>query len=243
MASEIQTGCADLDGRLPTERALAERFGVARNTIRRAMDFLESDGLITRHLGRGTFITPTTLDATHPADSVEAGGTLKRLSHTASPISPAPISTALVITSSAEVDDVSPRDMIETRLIIEPAAAAAAAVNATDADIQNLAEIQTLSTATSEMEEFEYHDAQIHRLISEMTHNSLINRIDGMLRALRNNAEWLAMKRRAYTSTQKAIYVRQHGEIIAALRQRSPRAAREAMGVHLEEVRRVLLDL
>ncbi|MEM7654176.1 MAG: FCD domain-containing protein, partial [Pseudomonadota bacterium] len=200
--------------------------------------FLESDGLITRHLGRGTFITPTTIDTTHSTNSVETGGILKRLSHP-----PSSNSASVVITSSAEVDDVSPRDMIETRLIIEPAAAAAAAVNATDADIQNLAEIQTLSTATSEMEEFEYHDAQIHRLISEMTHNSLINRIDGMLRALRNNAEWLAMKRRAYTSTQKAIYVRQHGEIIAALRQRSPRAAREAMGVHLEEVRRVLLDL
>lgn len=43
-------------GRLPTERALAEQFGTARNTIRRTMSLLADDGLIERHVGRGTFV-------------------------------------------------------------------------------------------------------------------------------------------------------------------------------------------
>lgn len=41
--------------KLPTERALGERYGVARNTVRRALQALEANKLITRHVGRGTF--------------------------------------------------------------------------------------------------------------------------------------------------------------------------------------------
>ncbi|WP_242662419.1 FadR/GntR family transcriptional regulator [Teichococcus deserti] len=42
-------------GRLPTERALSATYGVARNTLRRALDGLERAGLVERHVGRGTF--------------------------------------------------------------------------------------------------------------------------------------------------------------------------------------------
>jgi DNA-binding FadR family transcriptional regulator len=41
---------------LPNERALAEHYGVARNTIRRAIGTLESEDLISREVGRGTLI-------------------------------------------------------------------------------------------------------------------------------------------------------------------------------------------
>jgi DNA-binding FadR family transcriptional regulator len=42
--------------RLPTERALASHFGAARNTVRNIMKRLEVEGLIVRHVGRGTFV-------------------------------------------------------------------------------------------------------------------------------------------------------------------------------------------
>jgi DNA-binding FadR family transcriptional regulator len=46
------------DGRqVPPERELAAEFRVARNTIRRAMNMLRDDGKISRHVGRGTFVS------------------------------------------------------------------------------------------------------------------------------------------------------------------------------------------
>jgi DNA-binding FadR family transcriptional regulator len=42
--------------RIPPERALCLEFGVTRGALRKALDRLEEDGLIWRHVGRGTFI-------------------------------------------------------------------------------------------------------------------------------------------------------------------------------------------
>ena len=62
--------------RLPTERALSLQYGVARNTVRRALDGLEQQGLIHRHVGRGTFRSvasprPPEEEALSPAAVVE----------------------------------------------------------------------------------------------------------------------------------------------------------------------------
>lgn len=43
------------DGRLPSERALAERFAASRRVVRTALDALEDEGLIWRRQGSGTF--------------------------------------------------------------------------------------------------------------------------------------------------------------------------------------------
>lgn len=44
------------DGRLPTERALAEMLGISRRAVRRALEVLEAEGLIWRRQGSGTFV-------------------------------------------------------------------------------------------------------------------------------------------------------------------------------------------
>ena len=43
--------------RLPAERALAKQLGVARMTLRRAIDQLVAAGVVVREQGRGTFVT------------------------------------------------------------------------------------------------------------------------------------------------------------------------------------------
>jgi DNA-binding FadR family transcriptional regulator len=56
--------------RLPTERELVQRFSVARNAARKVLAQLEADGVITRHVGRGTFVAGVAGGADVPADSV-----------------------------------------------------------------------------------------------------------------------------------------------------------------------------
>jgi DNA-binding FadR family transcriptional regulator len=44
-------------GRLPSDRHLAAEYGVARNTIRRAVKAIAQNGILERHVGRGTSLT------------------------------------------------------------------------------------------------------------------------------------------------------------------------------------------
>jgi len=48
---------------LPSERELAEELGVSQGTVRKALDQLESNRLITRHQGLGTFVTVQSSDS------------------------------------------------------------------------------------------------------------------------------------------------------------------------------------
>jgi DNA-binding GntR family transcriptional regulator len=46
----------EIKGRLPSERALMQEFGLAQGTIRRALDMLVKEGLITKVHGLGSFV-------------------------------------------------------------------------------------------------------------------------------------------------------------------------------------------
>ena len=52
----IGKGELGADGRLPTERALAESLAVGRRAVRRALEVLEAEGLLWRRQGAGTFV-------------------------------------------------------------------------------------------------------------------------------------------------------------------------------------------
>jgi GntR family phosphonate transport system transcriptional regulator len=56
LRGEIASGRWPTGARLPTEAQLAERFGVNRHTVRRAIAALAAEGLIRTDQGRGTFV-------------------------------------------------------------------------------------------------------------------------------------------------------------------------------------------
>ena len=62
LEGEIRQGRLRPGERLPTEHDLAERFGVNRHTVRRAVAALEESGLVRAEQGRGTFVEHSVLD-------------------------------------------------------------------------------------------------------------------------------------------------------------------------------------
>lgn len=56
---EISSGRLGLGSRAPTETELSERYGVARMTVRHALDGLVAAGLLARKRGVGTFVART----------------------------------------------------------------------------------------------------------------------------------------------------------------------------------------
>jgi GntR family transcriptional regulator len=56
LVERIASGAWKVGARLPSEPAICEHFGVSRTTVRQALAELESEGLIRKEKGRGTFI-------------------------------------------------------------------------------------------------------------------------------------------------------------------------------------------
>lgn len=68
LAARLAAGDYPDNSRLPSERQLASDLGVARNTLREALDILESRGMIMRRAGAGSFVAqPGSWDETAPA--------------------------------------------------------------------------------------------------------------------------------------------------------------------------------
>src|ERR1044071_9674258 len=56
LLEEILEGRNGVDGRLPTEHELCERFAISRTPVSRALSELADEGVILRHRRRGTFV-------------------------------------------------------------------------------------------------------------------------------------------------------------------------------------------
>jgi DNA-binding FadR family transcriptional regulator len=191
-------------GRLPPERALAARFAVARNTLRRALGLLEDEGYLTRHVGRGTFI----VDRHHaPTDS-----------------------------AAFRMSEASPRDLLETRLIIEPRAAGLAATRASRADLDAISHALARSLAARQLGEFERWDAQLHLAIFIAAKNEVLINYCRAITEARNQPQWFELKKRSVTPERQLVYNEQHREIVAALIERNADGAAEAMRLHLRTV-------
>lgn len=98
--------------RLPSERELVERFGVARMTVRHALDMLQDEGLIERRRGRtgGTFVraTPPSLELTSVAGFEEhfaLSGAEVASTRTTTVPAPSVVATAFDIPAGTEVNE------------------------------------------------------------------------------------------------------------------------------------------
>lgn len=214
LAQALQAGRWQPGEKLPTERALGAQYGMARNTVRRALDALEAEGLIQRHVGRGTFRTGAAAEAA-PA------------------CPPLPLEQA---------EAFGPAEVVECRLAFEPELVAMAVARASPADLARMEACWQQAEAAADLAAFEHWDGALHDAIAVATHNRAAMALSRSLARVRLQAEWGALKARGATPARRAALQRQHRAIIDALRQRDRAAARGAMRAHILYVQRYMFE-
>lgn len=184
--------------RLPPEAELIARSGLSRATVREALRLLDADGLIEVKRGPGGGIT-----VRHPDPST--------LSHS--------------LVTMVALADVPLRELFEFRLVVEPAAAAAAA-----GALDESAAAELVRT----VEEGEGTAAALvdfHLLVARASGNAFY---DLILAALHGVLEWHveleSLAAEKWEDTRSA-----HGKIARAIASGDPRKAERAMRRHIEE--------
>ena len=189
---------------LPGERLLAARFGVSRGSIRDAFRLLETIGLLETRHGQGTF--PRELD-------------VNRLV--------APL--ASILTYQHDLRE----ELLDVRLMFEPAVARAAAGRVTDDDLADLQRIldtqrRKLKAGGSTIIE----DTAFHAVLARATRNRVVMRIMETLNDLLVESRKLSLKQKGRPERS----IRGHEAVVAALRRRDPDAAARAMHRHIDEI-------
>jgi len=197
--------------RLPSERELCERFGSARNTIRRALEMLKDEHRIVRPAPRGGYI-------------VDRGAAHRG-------------ATSLIGLSTGA----GPSDVLELRLIAEPSAAALAAIRATSAELDLLERLAQQTAQARSIAEREAHDAEFHMAIFRSTRNPLLVSLSQSINGVRAGDEWVENKQKILSEQRQCDFDAQHLAIVAALRSRDADRARAAMRAHIDSLRKSLL--
>jgi DNA-binding FadR family transcriptional regulator len=139
-------------------------------------------------------------------------------------------------------DQISPLQLIEARLAVEPFTTRLAVLHATQ---RNLADMEAVlahaEQSTQDKDEFSKWDGEFHLLIAQASSNPLLLSVYRQINHVRLHAQWDAMKEKILTPDVIADYNRQHRDIFNALHERDGQAAHTLITEHLEKARDDLL--
>ena len=189
----------------------------------------ERDLAIRLRVGRGTL--------RKAFDALEREGRIRRrVGHGTFVTSPTPGYDAALKLDAAP----TPADVMETRLMVEPAIAGAAALRATQSEITTL---QRLGEAPAEGDwrEWERRDNAFHTAVATASRNPLLVGLLETLHQMRRREDWSRLRRLTLTPERQATYIGQHRTLVAAIARRDPGAAAEAMRQHLQTVQAAML--
>jgi DNA-binding FadR family transcriptional regulator len=186
---------------------MIQMLGIPRSSLRRALEQLEREGAIWRHVGKGTFVS---YGSTSPA----AGDPFAGLGH-----------------------QLTPYRMMRARLCIEPALAREAAINASREALTRIATTVEGARAAASWAEYERQDDNFHRAIAEAADNVLLLALFDALNRVRREVAWGAVTRSSARPPQTHSSFAEHEAIAAAIEAHDADAAYQAMRRHLQSVR------
>jgi len=188
----------------PTERELGEQFGVSRTVIREALKALSERGLVAIQPGRGTFVADPGV------------GALKQ-----------PMKLFF------RRQNVSHRDLVEARRVVEIEVAQLAAQRARPEQVEKLrAAIEEMDNALGDVEHFVRADQHFHLLLAEATQNRMFPMLTESM------AELLYESRLLIFGVEGSPVRGQthHRALLNAVERGDAVAARRAMEEHLAQV-------
>lgn len=200
----LLSGGIEPGGRIPSERQLAEAFGVGRSAVREAIAALALIGLIEVRHGDGTY--------------------LKRPD---SPLLPQVVEWGLLLGEKRTAD------LVEARQKIEVDIAGLAAQRRTDEDIADLARILSRmeweARDDAAVGAFVDADVEFHLRLAEAARNSalrdVLSGIQALLRA------WIG---RVIGEGHRDLSYREHVPVLEAVKARDVQGAEAAMDAHMQ---------
>jgi DNA-binding FadR family transcriptional regulator len=210
--ARIKSGEYPVDTRLPSERTLSTELGVARNTVREALDVLETRQVIRRRAGSGSFVT-------YQSEAPQ-GNSRESLAENTSPLD------HLVVRGILEpelvrlaVINMTPRDIMGLDKV--------------------LSKMETVST---DADEFVRCEEELYRKIAQGTGNPLLAScyelaIQACLQSFRT-----ILMRRHLTPGRIQDYQKRYNSLFNAISARDIEAAVEFIKLHLIEEQKLLLQ-
>jgi len=192
---------------LPSEAALAERFGVSRPVIREALTHLKSLGIIGTRSGKPAVVRA--VDSRLPA---------------------------IFFATSLTLDGAEVTDLLEVRRGLEVQSAALAAERATPADVRKLRALTKGMKGHLERFEipaFVDLDVEFHLFIARATRNNLLVHLIEAIRGPLRESVLVGLTSRA--TAEEVLHVqRMHVQIVDAIAARDPLGASRAMADHFD---------
>jgi len=208
LAQAIAHGHFQPGDQLPSERVLANRFGVSRPVVREALTVLQEYGLIEIRHGSGAFVRQ---GAQKLVDSLE-------IMH--------PVSREELLA------------LLEVRLLIESGAAALAAERASPEQVAALEDAyrqmeQQVQKGGLAVEE----DLNFHAALARATQNAVLLQVLNTISDLMRQGLYRSRSDSLRIPGKPLIVLEEHKQILEAVKNRKPEAARQALIRHLENVR------
>lgn len=194
--------------RLPPERELIDLLGIGRAALRRGLDQLEREGVIWRHVGKGTFLSKGA-DAPGRDMPDPMVGIGKHL---------------------------TPLKLMRARITFEPALAREAALHASHDAVAQIHLALKRGRAAASWVEYERQDDEFHRAIAASSDNALLVALFDGLNRVRREISLGSVTRTSARPPDDHPSFEQHEQITAAIEARAPEEASQAMRRHLHSV-------
>lgn len=148
-------------------------------------------------------------------------------------------------TAAGDIADlISPLQLIETRLAVEPYMTKLATIHASQKDLESIETcIVQLQASCEDQDRFTRWDSEFHLQLARCARNPFILHIYQEINNVRTQAQWERMKRAILSPSKIRIYNEQHLAVFHAIRDRDATVAVELITRHLETARQDLLGV